>query len=156
MCPSSRSSVTRDRDGNEVYRREGGLWLQLKKEHGPRFLGRIRAGVLIIERPKPEHFYRNGPGWCFNAEVFKHHVELGIVNVRFIAKWKMVDATFPVEKMIAAFVPITKYKAQGFEKQMLLRQEFFGLYDRETLETPAPAKTQKKQSERDAQLVLFF
>jgi hypothetical protein len=170
MIYPTRDNPRRDQDGNEAYIEHHRL-LKLKLKHemrAPRIIGvfaQFARGVLEVAR-YPNHYYRIGRGFGFSAGIFEHHVEFGIVRVRLIAHWfnpddgkpQSLDVDCEVERLISNFQQMTKYKKQGFEKQMLVREEFFRRLIDER-EKPGPAATKERDSDTrriaGGQLTLF-
>jgi hypothetical protein len=166
----TRYNPVKDKDGNEAYIEAHRLLkLKLKNEQGAArtiaTLARFRPGVWEIKR-EPQHYYRNGQGWGFNAEIFSRYVEFGIVRVYLDARWfrlgdgkeQSLKVECDVERLIANFKPMTKYKQQGFEKQMLVPETFFRLLEDEKngpRQPPPAAKPPTSPANSGGQLTLF-
>jgi hypothetical protein len=154
-----------DGDGNKLWdqKLDGKFWIRLQlkkwkqddKSKGMRWLGyRQYGGWLVVERNNENHFYRLGDGFGFCYELFRNADHFGFDQVRFKARWKGIDVKLTVADMLANFQPMTKYKKQGFERQVLLTEAFL-----RSRMAPGPAPLPEKKfvraEKKPDQMALF-
>ena len=107
-----------------------------------RYIGKIISGTYIKKISENEHFYRKNNSVAFNADLIENG-QFDFINVIIIGSGNMLQTT---RKYVLRYGLKHTFKKKGFEQQIFLPLELFGLDKAEKYEKELRRKKQKQLS----------